>query len=124
VIDHVVADQEMLEAMLGWLQPRPVWFVTLAPDLSTARARNTTRPERERIDYDISGPHANIQRELSAKGWWFETSTISPEDTAQRIIAEAGARAAVAGGRGSHHIDRGLIRTSAHRPDRAPSAAT
>jgi hypothetical protein len=97
VIDHVVADREMLEAMLGWLQPRPVWFVTLAPDLSTARARNATRPERDRIDYDISGLYADIQRELSARGWWFDTSTISPEDTAQRIIAEAGARAVVAG---------------------------
>jgi len=67
VIDHVVADREMLEAMLGWLQPRPVWFVTLAPDLSTARARNATRPERERIDYDISGLYADIQRELSTR---------------------------------------------------------
>ena len=43
VIDHVVADQEMLEAMIGWLQPRPVWFVTLAPDLSTARVVTNTR---------------------------------------------------------------------------------
>jgi hypothetical protein len=56
-----------------------------------------TRPERERIDYDISGLYADIQRELSARGWWFDTSTISPEDTAQRIIAEAGERALVAG---------------------------
>jgi len=99
VIDHVVADQEMLEAMISWLQPRPVWFVTLAPDLSTARARNTTRPELERIDYDISGLHAEIQSELSARGWYFDTSTISPGDTAQRIIAEAGERAVVAGNR-------------------------
>jgi hypothetical protein len=97
VIDHVVADREMLEAMLGWLQPRPVWFVTLAPGLSTARARNATRSERERIDYDLSGLYADIQRELSARGWWFDTSTISPGDTAQRIIAEAGERAVVAG---------------------------
>jgi hypothetical protein len=67
VIDHVVADPEMLGAMIGWLQPRPVWFVTLAPDLPTARARNATRPERERIDYDISGLHADLQCELSAR---------------------------------------------------------
>jgi hypothetical protein len=99
VIDHVVADREMLDAMLGWLQPRPVWFVTLAPDLSTARARNSTRPEHERIDYDISGLYAGIQRELSAKGWWFDTSTVSPEETAQMIIAEATGRAVVAGDR-------------------------
>jgi hypothetical protein len=76
-----------------------VWFVTLAPELSTARARNTTRPELERIDYDISGLHAEIQSELSARGWYFDTSTISPGDTAQRIIAEAGERAVVAGNR-------------------------
>jgi hypothetical protein len=68
VIDHIVADPEMLDVMLQWLQPRPVWFVTLAPDLSTTRARNATRPERERIDYDISGLYTNIQRELSARG--------------------------------------------------------
>ena len=99
VIDHVVADREMLEAMLGWLQGRPVWFVTLAPDLSTAQARNETRPEHERIDYDISGLYADIQRELSAKGWWFDTSTVSAEDAAQKIIAEAADRAVVAGDR-------------------------
>ena len=97
VIDHVVADREMLEAMIGWLQPRPVWFVTLAPDLATARARNATRPERERIDYDISGLYADIQHELSERGWWFDTSTLSPEVTAQKIIAEAGERAVIAG---------------------------
>ncbi len=42
---------------------------------------------------------ADIQRELSAKGWWFDTSTVSPEDTAQKIIAGAGERAVVAGDR-------------------------
>jgi chloramphenicol 3-O-phosphotransferase len=99
VIDHVVAHREMLEAMFGWLQPRPVWFVTLAPDLSTARARNATRPERERIGYDISGLYPGIQRELSARCWWFDTSTISPQDTAHRIIAEAAERAVVTGHR-------------------------
>jgi len=44
VIDHVVADREMLEAMLGWLQPRPVWFVTLA--LTCRSTEPETRPDQ------------------------------------------------------------------------------
>ena len=91
----------MLKARIGWLQPRPVWFVTLAPDLSTARARNATRPERERIDYDISGLYAGIQRELSARGWWFDTSTISPQDTRPRGSSPRRERAVVIGNRGA-----------------------
>jgi hypothetical protein len=62
------------------------------------------------MDYDISGLYTDFQRELSAKGWWFDTSTISPEDTAQKIIAEA------AGERSSrgigHRSANGTVRTS------------
>lgn len=96
VIDHVVADGEMLDAMLGWLRPGPVWFVTLAPNLSTARARNLARPELSRIDYDVSGLHSNLRDELHDQGWWFDTSTISAEETAHRVLAEAPTRATAA----------------------------
>ena len=95
VIDHVVADAAMLEAMLGWLEPAPVWFVTLAPSLATARARNAARPEQERIAYDIAGLHADLERDLRGRGWWFDTSSLDAPTTVARLIAEAPTRAAV-----------------------------
>jgi hypothetical protein len=46
------------------------------------------------------GIDADLGRELSARGWWFDTSAISPEETARKIIAEATTRAVDAMGSG------------------------
>src|SRR5664280_2093499 len=67
LIDHVVADSEMLEVMLGWLQPRPVWFVTRwhltyrppEPEMrpgQSANASTTTSPGC-RQTFSVSYPH-------------------------------------------------------------------
>lgn len=93
VIDHVVADAAMLDAMLGWLAPSPVWLVTLAPDLTTSARRNEERPVEEQIDYDISGLDATIREELRDRGWYFDTSALDAAATARRILDEAPRRA-------------------------------
>lgn len=95
VVDHVVADAVMAEAMVQWLTPAPVWFVTLAPDLATAGRRNTRRPSTEQVDDDVSGLHATIAGELSALGWHFDTTHLDAESTARAILAEAPRRAQV-----------------------------
>lgn len=95
VIDHVVPDAAMLDAMLQWLAPTPVWCVTLAPDLATAGRRNIQRPSIERVGYDISGLHATIAEEFSASGWYFDTTHLDAASTARRILAEGPRRATV-----------------------------
>ncbi len=58
-------------------------------------------PGIEQVDYDISGLHATIADELSALGWYFDTTHLDAESTARAILTEAPRRAQV---------------TSKHRP--------
>ncbi|MFE2065167.1 hypothetical protein ACFXDH_22690 [Streptomyces sp. NPDC059467] len=36
-----------------------------------------------------------MRRELGGTGWWFDTAALGPEETAERIVREAGRRAPV-----------------------------
>ncbi len=38
---------------------------------------------------------AELDREVAGTGWWFDTSALSPAETARRILAEAPTRAVV-----------------------------
>ncbi len=98
VLDHVVPDRQTLDLMLELLCPRPALLVTLAPSLEVARRRNTSRSPREQVRYDVAGLRAEMERELGAVGWWFDTSDMAPGATAQAILAQAGSRAVAAPG--------------------------
>lgn len=49
ILDHVVPNRRVLRAMLRWLTPRPVLFVTLAPTIAVAQHRNRTRDPQEHV---------------------------------------------------------------------------
>ncbi|GIF01969.1 AAA family ATPase [Paractinoplanes rishiriensis] len=104
VIDWVVPSREKLNLFIGLLAPRPVLFIVLAPRLDVCRERNATRDPDQRINDDYfastSPPSASsladeLSRDLGDVGWWFDTSTLTPEQSAELIVREAGRRSLV-----------------------------
>ncbi|MET9294693.1 phosphotransferase [Streptomyces sp. NPDC003077] len=96
VIDWVVPDRAQLDFFLSLLTPRQVLFVVLAPGIEACRYRNTLRDPRERFDFDgYEALDAAMKRELGDVGWWFDTASLTPEETADRLVREARRRALV-----------------------------
>ncbi len=94
VMDTVVADRPELEFLLALLSPRPVRLVTLAPGIDVCRHRNATRAPEEQFEFD--GYHeleADMKSDLGEVGWWFDTSALTPTQTAQQLVREAADRA-------------------------------
>jgi len=89
VLDHVVPNRHVLNLMVGLLKPRPVLFVTLAPTLEVAAAR----AEAEQVDYPFAALGEQMSEQLGSVGWWFDTSALTPEQTATTIRSEAQTRA-------------------------------
>ena len=96
LMDTVVADRGELDFLLGLLAPRPVRLVTLAPGVEACQQRNATRDPDERFEFD--GYHrleAEMRRDLGDVGWWFDTSALTPAETAEQLVREAADRAAM-----------------------------
>jgi hypothetical protein len=90
LVDNLVVDRAELDFLVGLLAPRPVRLVTLAPGVEACRKRNATRDPEESWEFD--GYHqleADLRREFGDVGWWFYTSALSPEETAERLLREA-----------------------------------
>jgi predicted kinase len=91
-MDTVVADRAELDFLLALLSPRPVRLVTLAPGVEVCRHRNVTRDPEERFEFD--GYHqleSDMKRDLGEVGWWFDTSALTPTQTAQQLVRAAAA---------------------------------
>lgn len=100
LLDTVLADRPELDFFLALLSPRPVRLVVLAPGIDVCKHRNATRHPEDRFDFDgYERLEVEMKREFGDAGWWFDTSTLSPDETAERLVAEATDRAApLAGG--------------------------
>jgi chloramphenicol 3-O-phosphotransferase len=99
LMDTVVADRAELNFLLTLLSPRPVRLVTLAPGVEVCQHRNATRAPEERFEFD--GYHrleADMQRELGEVGWWFDTSALTPTQTAEQLVRDVAERAVPVGG--------------------------
>jgi len=70
-------------------------LVMLAPGLKVCQDRNAARDDDERLDFGYSSLEAELEREVGGIGWWFDTSALSPEETARQILNEAPQRAVV-----------------------------
>jgi predicted kinase len=94
-MDTVVADRAELNLLLGLLSPRPVRLVTLAPGVEVCESRDASRDPREQFEFD--GYHqleADMWRDLGDLGWWFDTSALTPAETAEQLVLETAVRAA------------------------------
>jgi len=93
VLDHVVPNRRVLDLMVRLLTPRPVLFVTLAPTLEVAAARNAGRSASEQVDGTFAALRQEMSDELASVGWWFDTAALTSQQTATAIRAEASTRA-------------------------------
>lgn len=94
LMDQLVVDRAELDFLLSLLAPRPVMLVTLAPTVEVCQHRNTIRHPDERFDFDgYDQLEAALWRDFHNVGWWFETSTLTPDETAFQLVQEAAHRA-------------------------------
>jgi predicted kinase len=106
-MDTVVADRAELEFLLALLSPRPVRLVTLAPGVEVCQQRNATRAPEERFEFD--GYHqleADMKSDLGKCGWWFDTSALTPTETAQELVGEVAVRAVLLQGGWRTRLER------------------
>jgi predicted kinase len=97
-MDTVVGDRATLHLLVSLLSPRPVRLVVLAPGIETCRYRNTTRPAYEQFAFDgYEQLDATMKRDLGDDAWWFDTSALTPEQTSEQLVREAGGRARLLG---------------------------
>jgi predicted kinase len=93
MLDTVLADGTELDFFLALLSPRPVRLVILAPGIEACKDRNTSRSADERFAFSgYAELEADMIREFGNAGWWFDTSDIGPEETAERLVAEVESR--------------------------------
>jgi predicted kinase len=94
-MDTVVQDRPMLDLLLAVMSPRPARLVILAPGVEVCKQRNATRHPDEQFAFDgYQQLEADMQRDLGDAGWWFDTSALTPEATAEQLVREAVDRAA------------------------------
>jgi predicted kinase len=93
-MDTVVQDRAMLDFLLALLSPRPTRLIVLAPGIDACKHRNATRHPDEQFAFDrYEVLEADMKRDLSDIAWWFDTSALTPEATAERLVREAVDRA-------------------------------
>jgi predicted kinase len=94
LVDTVVPTRSDLDFLVGLLAPRPVRLVILAPGADVCRQRNATRDPSEWFEFHgYDQLEADMQRDLSEVGWWFDTSALTPAQTAEQLVREAVDRA-------------------------------
>ncbi|MBV2366982.1 AAA family ATPase [Streptomonospora nanhaiensis] len=95
ILEYTIDNRRLLDHMLALLRPRPVMLVVLAPPLEVCLARNAARPPRERVDLDYSPYYRAMEHNLAGVGWWLDTATMTPEQTAATIAHHAQEKATV-----------------------------
>lgn len=96
VIDWVIPSREQLDFFVDLLTPREVLFVVLTPGIEACQYRNTIRDRQTRFYFDsYEALDADMKREFGDAGWWFDTSALTPDETAERVVHEARRRAIV-----------------------------
>lgn len=89
LVDTVVADRAELDFLLDLLAPRPVRLVVLAPGIEACVDRNLRRDPRDQFFFtDYPRLEADMRRDLADAGWWFDTSALTPQETAERLVAD------------------------------------
>ncbi len=87
VIDDIYVSRSRTDLLVDRLEARPVRLVVLAPDPSTALARDAQRPDKtvgeQWLQLDA------IQRdELAGVGLWIDSTDLTAEQTVDRIVEQ------------------------------------
>jgi energy-coupling factor transporter ATP-binding protein EcfA2 len=96
VIDVVLPDGGQLDTFQQALASYRLLLVVLDPGTEVCRYRNKSRPPQEQFSFDgYDELRASMRNGFADLGWWFDTSDLSPQQTAQQILAESPVRALV-----------------------------
>lgn len=96
LLDRIVPNRARLDALVALLTPRPVRLVTLAPGVEVCRRRNAMRDPEDRFEFDdYDRLEDAMRREVGGVGWWFDTSALTPEETAEQLVREGARRGAL-----------------------------
>ncbi|QYN39393.1 ATP-binding protein [Pseudonocardia sp. DSM 110487] len=96
LMDSVLADRPELDFFLALLSPRPARLVILAPGVAVCRRRNAMRDPQDRFEFDgYERLDADMKREFIDCAWWFDTAALTPEETAEQLIAGVAHRAPI-----------------------------
>jgi predicted kinase len=107
LMDTVVQDREMLDLLLALMSPRPVRLVILAPGIEVCQHRNAMRHANERFEFHgYEHLEADMQHHLRDIAWWFDTSALTPQETAEQLVKEAAIRAPVLRGGWNTRVDQ------------------
>lgn len=96
VIDFVLPDREQLSRFRKALASYRLLLVVLDPGAAVCQHRNEIRPPQDQFFFDgYEELRASMRDGFGDIGWWFDTSALSPQQTAQRILDEGSFRAVV-----------------------------
>ena len=90
VIDWVVPDRAQLDLYVEGLGERHLALVVLDPGGAVCHRRNELRDPEEQFFF---GGHealvASMRDAFGELGWWFDTSALTPEESAEQVLAHA-----------------------------------
>ncbi|MBV9545220.1 MAG: AAA family ATPase [Chloroflexi bacterium] len=93
LIDTVVPDRAQLDTYRQSLGDR-LRLVVLDPDIGTCVQRNAMRPASDQFFFDgYAELRASMQNGFHELGWWFDTSTLTIDETVKQLLEAAGDRA-------------------------------
>jgi hypothetical protein len=96
LMDTVLADRSELDFFIALMSPRPVRLVVLDPGIDVCKNRNAGRDPEAQFAFDgYERLDADMKREFADIGWWFDTSAITADQTAERLVAEMESRTTV-----------------------------
>jgi chloramphenicol 3-O-phosphotransferase len=106
-MDTVVQDRAVLDLLLALMSPRPVRLVILAPGVEVCKHRNAGRDSDERFEFDgYEQLEADMKHDLGGIGWWFDTSALTPEETAEQLVRETAVHTAPLRGAWDTRVDQ------------------
>jgi len=92
VIETVLPDRSEFDALTSTMAC-DFLLIVLAPGIEVCRARNATRAEDQRWEFDgYEALEAKMLDSFRDSAWWLDTAHLDPPETAERIISEAHTR--------------------------------
>ncbi|GAA2470983.1 AAA family ATPase [Terrabacter carboxydivorans] len=90
VIDWIVPDRAQLDLYVDGLVDRGLVLVVLDPGTQACRDRDEQRHADEQFAFDGHDTLvAGMRDGFGELGWWFDTSALTPEETAQQVVDHA-----------------------------------
>lgn len=93
LMDTVLADRSELDFFIALMSPRPVRLVVLDPGIDVCKRRNAGRHPEDQFEFDgYERLQADMKREFGDVGWWLDTSAMTEERTAERLLTDLAGR--------------------------------